>query len=150
MKKGRCILICIFCVLLSGCGFFPVVRKPYSFKQEIANVYSIEIVRKLYDTLDPIGEVEVETTLQEDLYDGFMEALVLIDGNYVLEGAAFNFGKYIVRITYFNGEVELISEYNSGYVTPEGILVQEHYWFDHDQFYALLAKYVEIDFESLF
>ena len=150
MKRIRCLLICVLCVLISGCGFFPSIQKPYSFRQEADDVCSIEIVRKLYDTLDPIGEIELEATLREDLYDEFMEALVQIDGNYVLEGAAFNFAKYIVRITYADGEVELISEYNSGYITSEGVLVQEHYWFDHDQFYSFLSQYVEIDWETLF
>ena len=52
-------------------------------------------------------------------------------------------GLYIVRITYQNGEAELLGNYNTGYVSVDGEVDQDRLCFDTIPYYALISELLE-------
>lgn len=49
---------------------------------------------------------------------------------------------YIIQIIYKDGEIEMIGEYNNGYITPEGEVCQEGYCFNGKQFYKIISRFM--------
>ena len=143
MKK-ICAVSLLFVFLVSGCNFL-VMEGQYQFRQPFDQIASIEILKKEYDSISTDVPMDVLCILSTEEQREIMDMIAEADGAYVLEGAGSGFGIYIIRITYHNGEVELIGEYNNGYITPEGKIIQDCYTFDTEQFYSIISIYLKTE-----
>lgn len=140
MKKRIAILAISIIIFLTGC--YPTAEKPYEFRQSLDQIETIEIaLKKEYDP-DLADEPIVLKTLDVQEHQAIIEALLKADGNVVLSPPGRGIGVYIVQITYKNGELELIGEYNNGYITPEGEVVQHGYIFNREQLYEIISYFL--------
>ena len=132
------IVILVACIL-SGCFF--VTKGPYTFRQEFDQIVKIEILEREQgaDEYDP-ARVKVLKTLDITEHRAFIDDLMKVEGSRVGLNSASGFGKHIIRITYRNGEIELIGVYNNGYVSVDGRLHVDCYGMDKDQFYDFLSR----------
>lgn len=133
--KTRTVVILVIIALLLFWMFH--TKGPYKFRQDTDQIVSIEILKivisyehettKVLMTIDPSEHQEVVNGLLE------------ISGGRVVLDPPTGFGRYIFRITYQNGERELIGRYNNGYVTPGGELHFKNYCFNKEQFNEFLS-----------
>ena len=113
---------------------------PYKFRQEYDQIVRIEILAKEEFISGYYVPMEVVKTLDISEYRIFLDELMKIEGSRVGLDPPSGFGAYIIRITYRNGEIELISDYNSGYISGDGIVREIYYCMDSDQFYDFLSR----------
>lgn len=144
MKKNILALCLLIVFIFSGCSLI-VKKAPYSFRQSVDQIEAIEILKKIDVSGDTNLSVEIIKELDKEQHQGIVNDILSADGNYVAEGAGSGFGPYIIRITYKNGEIELIGEYNNGYAAPGGEINQGIYWFNKEHFYAIISQYVEVE-----
>lgn len=139
MKSRLIGIVILVACILSGCFF--VSNEPYTFRQEYDQIAKIEIVNKEQDIdgYDP-ARVKVLKTLDITEHRAFIDDLVKVEGSRVGLDPPSGFGTYIIRITYRNGEIELISDYNNGYVSINGRVYNDCYCMDKDQFYDFLSR----------
>ena len=122
-------------VLLSGCSNDTFT---YCFRQDSNNVEKIEICS--YDhnsgTRTPIIKLEkgAENALMEEL--SALECHQFFPLDPIL-----SYGDKVIYITYYDGEVEMIGEYNIGWITPSGKLNTTNYYFDLQEIRDLIEKY---------
>ena len=135
------IVILVACVL-SGCFF--VTKGPYTFRQEFDQIVKIEILEKEQDLSDlsdyDPARVKVLKTLDITEHRAFIDDLLKVEGSRVGLDPATGFGDHIIRITYRNGEIELIGAYNNGYIPTDGRLRSDCYGMNKEQFYDLLSR----------
>ena len=141
MKKWHIVLLSLVAFLFLGSCFMCCLPKfGYEFRQEYDQIVRIEILEKMQYTsgYDP-NKVEVLKTLDITEHRTFIDDLMKVDCVRVYYDPPLGFGDHIIRITYRNGEKELISVYNSGYVSVEGTVTEDYHMMDNDQFYDLLS-----------
>ena len=142
LKKSAFMIMTLFLLMsLSGCLF--VTKEPYEFRQTADQIVSIEISKKVYDSVRTDTPTEVIRVLEKDEYQAFLNAVAAVPGNRMGLDPPTGFGSYIVKITYQDGMVELFGEYNNGYITPEGELHQDCYVFDEQAFLDMLSEFLE-------
>ncbi len=126
-------------VLLVGCGASP--GETYCFRQEASQIIKIEI--GLIEKYDPdMRETPVILkTLDPAQHQEMIEAILEMRGASVLPPGR-GVGVYIIQITYADGEVEMLGDYNNAYITPEGKVVQQGYRFKSDSFYKIISHYL--------
>lgn len=135
--RNICISVLLVC-MLSGC-FLRDRAMPYEFRQAFDQIASIEILRKETDSVLPDTPTQTIHTLNEAQYKVFLDGLQKIEGGRAGSEPGTGFGMYMIRITYKDGEMEMIGNYNNGYITPDGEVHQDVYRFDARQFYAFLS-----------
>lgn len=135
--RNICICVLLLC-MLSGC-FLRDRTTPYEFRQEFDQIASIEILRKETDSVLTDTPTHIIYTLNEADYKSFLDRLMEIEGGYAGSEPGTGFGMYMIRITYQDGEMEMIGNYNNGYITPSGEVHQDVYRFDANQYYAFLS-----------
>jgi hypothetical protein len=133
------ILYILLAVVLTCSGCFFNSDGPYEFRQTFDQIVSIEILRKEYDSVLTDTPMSVIYTVEPAEHQGFIDNLMEIEGGRVGLDPNTGFGMYIIRITYKNGEMEMIGNYNNGYITPNGEVHQDIYAFDSVQYYAFLS-----------
>lgn len=138
--KIKVLIVSLIVAVLVGCFLFDT-NQPYKFRQEYDQIAKIEIVNKEQDIdgYDP-ARVKVLKTLDITEHRAFIDDLVKVEGSRVGLDPPSGFGTYIIRITYRNGEIELISDYNNGYVSINGRVYNDCYCMDKDQFYDFLSR----------
>lgn len=135
-----CLIVAIFVVILHGCRHLLFgIELPYKFRQEYDQIVKIEILKRYGSEYDP-ARVEVLKTLDVAEHRTFIDDLIKVEGSRVGAIAVSGFGAHIIRITYRNGEIELIGPYNNGYVSVDGRLYTDCYVMDKNQFYDLLSR----------
>ena len=127
------LLVCMF----SGCIF--VTSEPYEFRQAFDQIMSIEILKKEYDTASIDDPMNFIYTVDPSLHRSFIDDLIKIEGGRMGLDPTTGFGVYIIRITYKDGEMEMIGNYSNGYITPDGIVHEDVYMFKREQYYAFLS-----------
>lgn len=136
--KNRLLSILLMSILVfSGCFFN--TAEPYQFRQGLDQITTIEILRKEYDSTNTDTPMNVIHTVDSSVHMDFVDDLLKIEGGRIGLDPGTGFGMYIIRITYKDGEIEMIGNYNNGYITPDGKLHQDIYAFDAKQFYAFLS-----------
>lgn len=144
MQKKLAVLIFFLLFVIAGCRIDP--STPYSFRQELTEISSIEILLQndTYSSWD--DRFSLLTTLETSKYNDFVKDLSAIKGQPFFNPPPTSFDKYVIRITYNNGEEEYISRDNNGYKTPESKLYLDTYWFsDKGAFYKLLSEYTGLE-----
>lgn len=139
MKRNIVALAMLTAILLSSCGTDREVR--YSFRQEFAQITSIEIAYAEDGYSDINDAMQVIKTIDPSEHRAIVDAILKISGNRVTPPGS-SFGVHIIIITYVNGEKELIGNYNNGYITPEGKLKKDRYRLNRDEFYELVSFYI--------
>ena len=142
MRRFAAMLLAMcLCGSLVGC-FAIVQKRPYCFSQSVDQISTIEIAEVLSDE-DYSSRPETKTiiVISENKYSEIIESISKTEGNYVLEGAVYALGKYVLCITYKNGAVEIIGEWSYRLITPEGNVDWGCYWFDSEQFHSIISGY---------
>jgi hypothetical protein len=111
------IVISVVCIL-SGC--FLISKEPYTFRQEFDLIVSIEILKKEYDSISPYTPMHVIKTINPAMHQELIDALLKIEGSRIGLDPGTGFGVYIIRSTYRDGEIEMLGDYNNGYITADG------------------------------
>ena len=139
MMKNKVLLVSLIVVLLAGC--FPLTaNQPYKFRQEFDQIVKFEILAKEEDVSGYDTPMEVLKTLDANEHRTFINDFMKVEGSRVGLDPPSGFGTYIIRITYRNGEIELISDYNNGYISADGIVNEDNYCMDKHQFYDFLSE----------
>ena len=140
MQKKLAVIMIFLLLLIAGCHIDP--SNPYSFRQEFSEISSIEILLQ-NDTYSSWDErFSLLLTLEASKHNDFVSDLSEIKGQPFFNPPPTSFDKYVIRITYKNGEEEYISRDNNGYKTPGSKLCLDTYWFsDKEGFYKLLSEY---------
>lgn len=115
-------------------------NQPYKFRQELDQIVKIEIVKKEQDTGGYDVPKVVLKTIDPSEYKAFIEDLKKVEGVRIGMHQGLGFGMYIIRITYKNGEIELISDYNNGYISTDGKVHEDAYSMNKEQFYDFLSR----------
>ena len=144
MKKGiLAVAIFLLSVLLVSC---PV---PYSFMHGEPDLDTIRVdIVKLetvmgYHVGDPYNEenVSVIKVIETDKIEAFLSDFKKIKSYQPLFGSRIDYVSGVaIRITYANGDVELITRYGTATVSNEKILIHTT-TFDSDAFSEFIAKY---------
>lgn len=149
MRRLAAILLTIcLCGSLVGC-FAIVQERPYRFRQSVDQISTIEIAEVLSnEDYSSRPETKTITVINENQYSEIIESISNAKGNYVLEGAVYALGKYVLCITYKNGAVEIIGEWSYRLITPEGQVNCGCYWFDSEQFHSIISGYIPDGFKT--
>ncbi len=141
MRKLLVALLILFPILLPGC-FFPTQRVDYKFYQSFGQIEMIEIVEVIDGTDDSNLIMESVSVLDKESHQDIVNQIHKAGGNYVLEGAVFELGSYVIRITYSSGAVELIGEWSYRHITEDSHVWRGCYWFDDGQFSSIISQYI--------
>lgn len=142
MRQVLAALLILVFMFLPGC-FSISQRENYSFFQSFDQIERIEIVELIDGTDDSNLIMESVSVLDKEAHQDIVNQILKAGGNYVLEGAVFELGTYVVRITYNSGAVELIGEWSYRHISDEGQISSGCYWFDDGQFYSIISQYAE-------
>lgn len=137
--KNKVLLVSIIAVILLG-YFLLTTNQPYIFRQAFDQIVKVEILAKEEDISGYDTPMEVLKTLDVSEHRAFIDAFMEVEGFRIGMDPPSGFGTYIIRITYRNGEIELISDYNNGYISVDGVVHTDNYCMDRDQFYDFLAS----------
>ena len=141
--------VLLFTIILSiSSCFFELYEGPYIFwRQDRSNIEKIEICS--YD-----GQTEKRTVISElpkEATDEIIDEISTYRCGKTYGDYPRDYCKIILCITYLDGEIEIISFVNFGYITVEGEQILIPYLMDpnnsHDLF-LLMSKYVERDLLS--
>lgn len=128
-------------ISLTGC-FFQLFQTemPYEFHKSADQITAIEILRKEYDSINTDTPMHILKTFGESEYQTVLDGINGVSGGRNGLEPSTGFDMYVIRITYRNGDMELIGNYSTGYVSADGEILQEHYSFDTEQFYDLISE----------
>ena len=146
MKKYYLISLVVSLVLFlfTGCN-----GSKYKFIQPIKNIIKIEYVivgeRKNPDNL-PLSKVPHELKIVSELsnykINDFIKDLVKVEFHYIYtDPVTIEKGELAVKISYKNGDYELISANSQAKYVNENYKSTGRYSFDNNQFQGLLDKY---------
>lgn len=139
MKKYIiCLTIGILFCSLIGC--LSQTEKVYTYRQSADQIESIEVLRKEYDSNGISTPMYVLRTFAPSEFQTVLEGLSNIPASYRLNPPATGFGLYIIRITYKNGEADFIGDYNTGYMTVDGEIFQERWFFNTEPYYDFISE----------
>ena len=141
MKKIATLFIAVLCLtLLIGCSR----PAPYEMLHNSSEIEAIQIVTKVsYNIQQNQWDYEEVCTVED--VQAFAEELLAIDTHRILnDPPQMSETTYVARITYTNGDCELISNRNQRLLYSDGASRERNYSFDSDSFDALLLKYMEM------
>lgn len=142
MKKV--LLLCLFVMLaLTGCMFYK--EESYTFRQSFDQITSIEILKRgefVENTTMANRPMSIMKTLDETEYQDMIDAILSADGGRNGLISTTTCGSHIIRITYKDGEVEMLGCYNNGYVSVDGTWRPDCYTFDKEEFYAIISGFL--------
>ena len=147
IMKNKVLLVSLIAVALC---YILVANRTYQFRQEFDQITKIEILEKEkplsggYDV-----PMKVLKTLDTSEHRAFIDDFMRVDGSRVGMDPPTDFGTYLIRITYRNGEIELISDSNNGYISVDGIVYTANYCMDDDAFYDFLSGVLGVQVTEL-
>ena len=140
-------LICVMGVLVTtlsivlavfSCGDREYVHE---FRQPSENIEKVEICT--FDYFDYESR-QILKVLTEDETETILAEISSLVGKNISLPPPDSFGKYVIAITYLNGEMELIGGYYVGYVTLKGKLRTETYTLGYKNITNIISKYYDI------
>ena len=81
--------------------------------------------------------------ISEDEFESVISTLANIPGNEFINDPPRGYGSVVVRITYSNGDFELIGRHNSSVHLASGRNYAENFLFNQEGFSEFLLKYVD-------
>ena len=162
MKK-LCVWLMVFvCVFFSGCFKRTVRIEDYAFLQDHSKCGKIELVTfdGSYDNFKEYKQgPKFEVFLVIENHEEFFEKFNAMVCYRRLIGHHANAGKVVIKITYYNGEYEIIGANGQGYYKyeqdSEGGIEELRYqlWglysFDEEEFNALIQQYLNNETEGI-
>ena len=139
MRVRTIILLIMISCILSGCSLVLFPNEPYEFRQTFDQIVSIEILKKEYDSTSTDTPMNILKTIDSSMYKDVIDALSETPGGRSGMPPGTGFGLYIIRITYQDGEQEMIGNYNTGYILPNGEVHQDIYFFETEAYYSLIS-----------
>lgn len=136
--------VLLFVIILSTSScFFDVYRGPYIFwRQDRSNIEKIEVYTYQFLTSERTLIAELPKEATDEIIDEISTFQCCeTGGDFPRE-----YSRIMLCITYSDGEVELLSLNNIGYITSEGIQQIMYYLWDENaskSLYNLICKYVE-------
>lgn len=137
MKKIPIFLCCLVIIWLF---FFNI--STYNLKQDESQIICIELLKNT-NISSTEREFEVIYTVDDSERELFIDRLCNIRCYKYWNDPAANYGKYIIRIFYLDGAIELIGSNNNGYIVDQ----QEStgiYYFNDNAFVDLFLQYIPI------
>ena len=127
-------------VLQSGCLR---IERRYIFAQSFGNVIKVEVCQYHYDpnpreqSVTPLAELDLNTA--ESMLNEFSATTC-----YRYFGdATQDYGEIVLYISYSNGEAEVLGRLNSARVDADGKWHIRGEYFDDEQWYGVLEKYID-------
>lgn len=142
MKIRAIVLTVIFVCILTGCTMILFPDEPYEFRQAFDQIVSIDILKKEYDSTSTDTPMNVLKTIDPSLHKDVIDSLSQAPGGRSGMPPGTGFGLYIIRITYQDGEQEMIGNYNTGYILPNGEIHQDIYCFETIAYYKLISRFL--------
>ena len=146
MKKGILIsVLCLLSALLVSCTV------PYSFMHGVPDIdtIQIEIVNLETEMGDPADSpydeenISVIKVIEADQNEEFLSDFKKIKSYQPLIGSRIDrISGEAIRITYANGDIELITDYGTATV-EDGVIHTQTTTFDSDEFSKLLDQYIK-------
>ena len=136
--------IIIITLLLSFAScFFDVYRGPYIFwRQDRSNIEKIEVYTYQFLT----SERTLIAELPKEATDEIIDEISTYQCSETFGDFPREYTKIMLCITYSNGEIELLSLINIGYITPKGEQYITNYIWDlsaEQSLYNLICRYVD-------
>ena len=141
--KRIVILVMLLSLVFSGCIF---KRKTnYEFLHSADQIDSIVLLdNDDHNTLlDREPDPTVLCVISEDEFESVISTLANIPGNEFINDPPRGYGSVVVRITYSNGDFELIGRHNSSVHLASGRNYAENFLFNQEGFSEFLLKYVD-------
>lgn len=142
-NKNIALLIVILLVVFAAfCG---CQKKTYVYplEQDLDNVEKVELCRYTYHTSDPL--ISSIAVLDNSEADSLLQNLGTLECYRHFGDHTQDFGEIVVKITYTDGQAEVIGSWNTGRVDTEGKLWLTGYYFDEEAWKALLLKNISPD-----
>ena len=136
MKKTIQLLSCCLVIILLSYINLPT----YNLKQDDSQIIGIELLKNA-NISNTKREFEVLYTINDNERELFLDKLCNIRCYTYWNDPAANYGKYIIRIYYMDGSIELIGSNNNGYIVGQ----QEStgiYYFKDNAFIDLFLQYI--------
>ena len=120
------------------------IRSEYRFPNDMESIVSVQIMQ-CSDTepWDPSGYWLLKE-LNENEIPEFMEKIYCLETERGGTPPRWNYGEYIVKITYANGDMECLGTYCIAFVRPgeRQSGVGEYYFADEEAFLNLIQQYL--------
>ena len=141
MKK-LAFLILFYFLLLCGCTF---ETSSYQFVNGIENVSSIVILQNQNENGEGTDEskIYVVRELEENEIGAFMSEVYQLQTDRRAGGPLWGYGEYIAKITYTNGDVEMLGTLNIEFI-PNGTQPTGFgaYYFVDNSLWSVISKYI--------
>jgi len=139
--------VLLFIIILSTSSCFgDYYRGPYVFwRQDRSNIEKIKICS--YDKSS--GTRSVIAELPKEATDEIIDEISTLQFYEIPPEHPHDYSSIIVCVTYLDGEIELISFRNSGYISPDGKKQISGYAMDYNSwilFYNMLSRYADENF----
>ena len=130
--------------------FNPFVSREYIFENRNEHIECVELLYYPYVYNTDAGWLAFQSLciLEAEEINPFMERLYAIPTKRVLISPSSDYGPYVIRVTYGNGDVEYFGKWHFELVkSGEKTLALGEYCFDGDAFETLFFEYAgEVDF----
>ena len=144
MANHLIILMCLTLVLLSGCSLQP---DSYPFENRNEPISSIELLYYPWalDQNETYMEFKLIRSLEADETESFMEELYAIPTARSRPTPNSNYGPYVVRVNYVNGDTEYFGSQHIEFVeSGSQPYAVGYYYFQGDAFEELFEIYAQI------
>ncbi|KAF0091863.1 MAG: hypothetical protein FD141_47 [Fusobacteria bacterium] len=131
----------ILMIFTTGCE----QKVEYKFLQNIENIEKIEVVifGESKSSLQP--ELTIKNELSDESISEFLKDFSDLECyKYLTDPGRLSIGDTVLKISYSNGEYELINEDAQGRFKNNKYIGIGKYYFDDKLFYELLSKYTNI------
>lgn len=115
----------------------------YPFEQNLDYIEKVEICQYTYHIQDP--EIVVLTILEKSTALSLLNRVEELECYRHWGDHTQDFGEKVVKITYTDGETEVLGFCNTAYIDMEGKWWLKGYYFDEDQFSKLISEFTQID-----
>ena len=139
--RNRILSVCLAMLLLCGCSRMP---KTYPFENKDQPIASVELLYYPWyeDESKPFMEFEIIRTLSEDEIPDFMNELYSLETKKATPTPPGNYGAYIARVNYENGDAEYFGTMHIEFVAyGEEPFAVGYYYFPGEEFDKLFFQY---------
>lgn len=142
MKRFGIVFLLIIVLLLCSCA-----SRQYTFPNKGQPVVSIELLYNPHANKNVIGgPTESIRFLQKEEVDTFLQALYTIETHRCITPPPTDYGSYVARVVYENGDVEMFGSWHIEFIEKgkEPTRIGEYY-FDREAYEKLFFEYAGQD-----
>ena len=140
--------VMVVCVVLfagSGCSPKPDI---YLYPNRAVKIDSIEIVLNLNE--DHLGtdetKFQVLSELEAEAFDTYIERIQKVETACRYGGPLWGYGKVFTRVTYINGDIEILGINNIEFISAEESATGfgSYYYIDKNQLISIMSEYADL------